>query len=82
MISKGEKLSLKNCSKYNYLDEDKYYNIYYKRLSEMGYEQYCLRESWALVLPPDNCEILKYHNRRMFLKPFRKIIHIMSKIHL
>lgn len=80
MISKGEKLSLKNCSKYNYLDEDKYYNIYYKRLSEIGRSKYYLRMSWELCLRVCDCyKGIKYYNEHMYY-PFAKYVRNIPKI--
>ena len=66
MILKGEKLSLKNCSKYNYLDDDKYYYIYRRRLSEIGCSKYYLRMSSDLCLRVYDCyKGLKYYNKHI-----------------
>lgn len=82
MILKGEKLSLKNHSKYNYLDEEKYYYIYHKRLSKIGYSKYYLRMSSGLCLQVYDCyKGLKYYNKHM-RSPFLKYTHIIAKIHL
>jgi hypothetical protein len=82
MILKGEKLSLKNCSKYNYLDEEKYYYVYHKRLSKIGYSKYYLRESQDLCLQVYDCHKgLKYYNKHTCC-PFLKYVHIIAKIHL